>query len=68
MHFSVLASTFLLAATGPIAVSAIFDCNEDQNAFDPVEGHFVVHYTSIRDTEYQDMPWVSSWIKIEVHY
>ncbi|KAJ7280589.1 hypothetical protein C8J57DRAFT_1563446 [Mycena rebaudengoi] len=35
----------------------LFDCNSDQNAFPPTPGKFVVHYTSIRDTE-TGKPWV----------
>ncbi|KAJ7478495.1 hypothetical protein FB451DRAFT_1172827 [Mycena latifolia] len=35
----------------------LFDCNSDQHAFPPTPGKFVVHYTSIRDTE-TGKPWV----------
>ena len=45
----------VFAATG---ANALFDCQSDQHAFDPTTGKFVVHYTSIRDTEYDGEPWV----------
>ncbi|KAI1737856.1 hypothetical protein F4680DRAFT_450530 [Xylaria scruposa] len=47
MHFQAYAGT----------ATAIWDCRTDQHVCDPTEGKFVVHYTSIRDTEYNGQPW-----------
>ncbi|KAI0096633.1 hypothetical protein GGR51DRAFT_543085 [Nemania sp. FL0031] len=38
--------------------TALFDCQTDQHAFPPTEGKFVVHYTSIRDSNYNGQPWI----------
>ncbi|THU93811.1 hypothetical protein K435DRAFT_669576 [Dendrothele bispora CBS 962.96] len=40
------------------AASALFECNKDQHAFPPTRGKFVVHYASIRDTDFNGLPWV----------
>ncbi|KAL4806375.1 hypothetical protein BDV18DRAFT_160444 [Aspergillus unguis] len=54
MKLFIPASLLALAAGS----TALFDCNENQNAFDPTTGKFVVHYTSIRDSEYDGKPWI----------
>ncbi|KAL4969882.1 uncharacterized protein BDV14DRAFT_195414 [Aspergillus stella-maris] len=46
-----------LTAIAP-GVSALFDCQSNQHAFPPTNGKFVVHYTSIRDTEIDGKPWI----------
>ncbi|KAF2161438.1 hypothetical protein M409DRAFT_28168 [Zasmidium cellare ATCC 36951] len=42
----------------PITVTALFSCNEDQNAFPARAGKFVVHYTSVRDENLDGQPWI----------
>ncbi|KAI0544052.1 hypothetical protein F4679DRAFT_577154 [Xylaria curta] len=49
-----MAAVALYAGTA----TAIWDCRTDQHVYDPTEGKFVVHYTSIRDTEYNGQPWI----------
>ncbi|KAL4900666.1 hypothetical protein BDW74DRAFT_161321 [Aspergillus multicolor] len=48
-------ATLLALAAG---TTALFDCNSNQHAFPPTTGKFVVHYTSIRDTELDGKPWI----------
>lgn len=55
MKFSTFLPISIAAATG---ANALFDCNSNQHAFPPTTGKFVVHYTSIRDTEIDGEPWV----------
>ncbi|KAF8209874.1 hypothetical protein K438DRAFT_1960096 [Mycena galopus ATCC 62051] len=59
MHFltaSIAASLLLFAGQ---SWADLFDCNSDQNAFPPTPGKFVVHYTSVRDSQTGDgKPWV----------
>lgn len=52
-------STFLpIAIAAATGANALFDCNSNQHAFPPTTGKFVVHYTSIRDTEIDGELWV----------
>ncbi|KAJ7731975.1 hypothetical protein B0H16DRAFT_1023377 [Mycena metata] len=55
MHSTIGLTTALLLFVSQS--SALFNCNDDQNAFPPTPGKFVVHYTSIRDTS-TGKPWV----------
>ncbi|KAK7045111.1 hypothetical protein R3P38DRAFT_2882636 [Favolaschia claudopus] len=48
-------ATLLVFATGSSA--DLFNCNDDQHAFPPTPGKFVVHYTSVRDSN-TGKPWV----------
>lgn len=51
--------TFSLAfLLNPLAVTALFECNKNQNEYTAVGGRFVVHYTSVRDEKYDGQPWV----------
>ncbi|KAE9572127.1 hypothetical protein CGCF415_v011024 [Colletotrichum fructicola] len=60
MHFATLTKTVLAGiALHAGTATAIFECNADQHAFEPTKDKFVVHYTSIRDSNYDDgQPWV----------
>ena len=58
MQFWTFPSTFLAVLSLGGGARALFDCNKDQHAFPPTAGKFVVHYTSIRDTNYKGQPWV----------
>lgn len=66
MHFTTLTQTImagLIFHAGTAA--AIFECNADQHAFNPTKNKFVVHYTSIRDSNYANgQPWVSTTSQI----
>ncbi|OJI95885.1 hypothetical protein ASPVEDRAFT_77659 [Aspergillus versicolor CBS 583.65] len=55
MKLSTLLPIAITTATG---ANALFDCNSNQHAFPPTTGRFVVHYTSIRDTEIDGEPWI----------
>ncbi|KAF9888904.1 hypothetical protein FE257_008274 [Aspergillus nanangensis] len=55
MRLAITLAAAIAAATG---ANALFDCNSNQHAFPPTAGKFVVHYTSIRDTEINGEPWV----------
>ncbi|KAL4942772.1 hypothetical protein BDV06DRAFT_235210 [Aspergillus oleicola] len=52
---TILPIALTAAATG---ANALFDCQSNQHAFPPTTGKFVVHYTSIRDTEIDGEPWI----------
>lgn len=54
------AAAILVATTAFLTAPAValFDCNADQHAFPVTPGKFVVHYTSIRDSNYDDDAWV----------
>ncbi|PKY07762.1 hypothetical protein P168DRAFT_322995 [Aspergillus campestris IBT 28561] len=42
-----------------LSANALFDCNDDQHAFDPTRGKFVVHFTSASDSHYNgNEPWI----------
>ncbi|KAL4805768.1 hypothetical protein BDV18DRAFT_160642 [Aspergillus unguis] len=42
-----------------LSANALFDCNENQKAFDPVDGKFVVHFTDSIDSHYNgNEPWI----------
>ncbi|KAJ7149792.1 hypothetical protein C8R43DRAFT_1236371 [Mycena crocata] len=51
---SFVAALFLFAGQSS---ADLFDCNNDQHAFPPAPGKFVVHYTSVRDSA-TGKPWV----------
>ncbi|KAI0534517.1 hypothetical protein GGR58DRAFT_505206 [Xylaria digitata] len=72
MHFSTLTQVIFAGLLCAGSSVALFDCNKDQHAFDPADGKFVVHYTSIRDSNYKDQPWVrickpkgNGWTNVE---
>ncbi|KAF2252852.1 hypothetical protein BU26DRAFT_547499 [Trematosphaeria pertusa] len=54
------AAAILVATTAFLTAPAValFDCNADQHAFPVTPGKFVVHYTSIRDSNYDDDAWI----------
>ncbi|KAJ5543348.1 hypothetical protein N7535_005776 [Penicillium sp. DV-2018c] len=67
--------TFKIALPALFALSAnaLFDCNKNQHAFDPTSGKFVVHFTTARDSHYNNEPWIricipndsGSWDNVE---
>lgn len=61
MYVATLAQTVLAGLVFHAGTAAaIFECNADQHAFNPTKNKFVVHYTSIRDSNYANgQPWVS---------
>ncbi|KAG9256312.1 uncharacterized protein F5Z01DRAFT_698229 [Emericellopsis atlantica] len=50
---AVAAGMFLFSGSA----TALFNCNDNQNAFPPTPGKFAVHYTSVRDTN-TGKPWI----------
>lgn len=58
MQFTIFSVATAIAIFGQGSL-ALWDCNEDQNAFPFNSDNFVAHYTSIRDTA-TGRPWVST--------
>jgi len=57
VQFTLLAP--LIGMLYPNLASALFKC-ADQNDYKPTKGKFVVHYTSLRDSNFDGgRPWVS---------
>jgi hypothetical protein len=62
MQFTLFSVATAIAIFGQGSL-ALWDCNEDQNAFPFNSDNFVAHYTSIRDTA-TGRPWVSTLWKL----
>ncbi|KAL4887585.1 hypothetical protein BJY04DRAFT_212615 [Aspergillus karnatakaensis] len=51
--------SLLLPAIFALSTNALFECNENQKAFDPTAGKSVVHFTDARNSNYNDNePWI----------